>query len=364
VARELTVVIACGGTGGHLFPGIAVAEELGRRGHKALLLISEKKVDADASAKYGGLEFVSIPAIAKPSSFSPRMVPFLFRLWKTVRRCRALLRERGADAVLGMGGFTSLAPVYAGHRLGLPTYVHDSNAVPGKANVLTSRFCTKVLLGLAAAKCYFGRRETLVTGTPVRRELHELPAREASLAKFGLRDDRPVVLVVGGSQGAKGLNTLILDAGHEIDGQVQWLHIAGKGDYERVKTEAAGRPHHVVLSFCDDMASAYAASTMVICRSGASSLTELALLGLPAILVPYPFAADDHQTKNAEAFVDGGAAKLFQESDLSGEKLAAEVAELALDSKMLAPMAEGMRRLSVDDAAGRICNEVVDGRVS
>ncbi len=358
----LKIVIACGGTGGHLFPGIAVAEELGRRGHEALLLISEKKVDADASAKYGGLEFVSIPAIAKPPTLSPRMLPFVFRLWKTVRRCRGLLRERKVDVVLGMGGFTSLAPVYAGHRLGLPTYVHDSNAVPGKANVLTSRFCTKVLLGLEAAGSYFGGREPVVTGTPVRRDLHALPGREASREKFGLRAGVPVVLVVGGSQGAKGLNTLVLEAGKELGERVQCLHIAGKGDFERVKNEAAGRPQHMVLSFCEDMASAYAAATMVICRSGASSLTELALLGLPALLVPYPHAADDHQTKNAEAFVDGGAALLFQERDLTGTKLAAEVAALTGDAKQLASMAEGMRRLSVDDAAARICEQLVGGR--
>ena len=345
-----------------MFPGIAVAEELGRRGHKALLLISEKKVDADASAKYGGLEFVSIPAIAKPPTLSPRMLPFLVRLWKTARRCRRLLRERKADAVLGMGGFTSLAPVYAGHRLGLPTYVHDSNAVPGKANVLTSRFCTKVLLGLEAAGRHFGRRETVVTGTPVRRELHELPGRRACVEKFGLQDGTPVVLVVGGSQGAKGLNTLVLEAGEELGGRVQWLHIAGQGDFERVKNEAAGRPQHKVLSFCDDMASAYAASTMAICRSGASSLTELALLGLPALLVPYPYAADDHQTKNAEAFVDGGAARLFQERDLTGARLAGEVGALLGDTKLLSSLAEGMRRLSMDDAAGRICEELMARR--
>ncbi|NNC87166.1 MAG: UDP-N-acetylglucosamine--N-acetylmuramyl-(pentapeptide) pyrophosphoryl-undecaprenol N-acetylglucosamine transferase, partial [Akkermansiaceae bacterium] len=181
-----TIIIACGGTGGHLFPGIAVAEELQRRGHHPVLLISEKKVDAEASAKYGGLDFIAIPAIAKPPTFSPRMLPFLVRLWKTVRRCRALLRERRADAVIGMGGFTSLPPVYAGHRLGLPTFVHDSNAIPGKSNVLTSRFCSKVLLGLAEARSHFKKAVTVVTGTPVRTEMRTLPGRPEAEHTLGL----------------------------------------------------------------------------------------------------------------------------------------------------------------------------------
>jgi UDP-N-acetylglucosamine--N-acetylmuramyl-(pentapeptide) pyrophosphoryl-undecaprenol N-acetylglucosamine transferase len=166
------------------------------------------------------------------------------------------------------------------------------------------------------------------------------------------------VLVVGGSQGAKGLNTLVLEASAELGEQVQWLHIAGKGDYERVSAEAKERSWHKVLSFCDDMASAYGAATMAICRSGASSLTELSVIGLPAILVPYPYAADDHQTRNADAFVEAKAARLFQERDLTGAKLAEEISGIAGDWPALEAMRKGMRSLAVDDAAGRICDEV------
>ena len=361
MARKLTVVLACGGTGGHLFPGIAVAEELARRGHKALLVISEKKVDADASAKYGDLEFVVVPAVAKPPTLSPKMIPFLIRVWKTIGRCRGLLKDKGADVVLGMGGFTSLPPVYAGHKLGLRTYVHDSNAVPGKSNVLTSRFCTKVLLGLEAAGAHFPKCGTLVTGTPVRSEMGALPERAAALAKFGLSAERPVVLVVGGSQGATKVNSLVLEASRALGDQVQWLHVAGKTDFERVAKEAEGMAHHAVLSFCDDMPSAYAAATVVLCRSGASSLTELSLLGLPALLVPYPYAADDHQTKNAEAFVTGGGALMFPEGELTGAKLAASVDGLLGDPEKVQAMSAGMRGLSVDDAAGQICDVLENG---
>ncbi|MDE0825696.1 MAG: undecaprenyldiphospho-muramoylpentapeptide beta-N-acetylglucosaminyltransferase [Akkermansiaceae bacterium] len=360
MGRERTVVIACGGTGGHLFPGIAVAEELQRRGHEVLLLISEKKVDAEASAKYAGLDFKVIPAIAKPPTLSPKMLPFLLRLWKTVRRCKAMLVARRADAVIGMGGFTSLPPVYAGHRLGLPTYVHDSNALPGKSNRLTGRFCTKTLLGLEAAVQYFKGRETEVTGTPVRSEMLSLPTKYDALQKFGMDAGRPVVLVVGGSQGAQGLNTIVLEASKEIGADVQWLHVAGRGDFDRVSKEAEGLEHHVVTAFCDDMPAAYAAADLVVCRSGASSLTELSRVGLPGVLVPYPYAADDHQTKNADAFVAGGGAVLMAEKDLSGASLAVEVKGLVSDQVKMASMIDGMRSMAVDDAAARIC-DVIEG---
>ena len=152
--QSLKILIACGGTGGHLFPGIAVAEALLARGHEVMLLISEKKVDSEASAKYKHLTFKKMPAVAKPPTLSPRMIPFLWKMWGSLRHCKQVIREFGADAVLGMGGFTSLPPVYAGDKLGLKTFIHDSNARPGRANVLTSRFCTQVFLGMEAAKAF------------------------------------------------------------------------------------------------------------------------------------------------------------------------------------------------------------------
>jgi UDP-N-acetylglucosamine--N-acetylmuramyl-(pentapeptide) pyrophosphoryl-undecaprenol N-acetylglucosamine transferase len=354
----LKVVIACGGTGGHLFPGIAVAEELKKRGHDPLLLISEKKVDAEASAKYTHLNFAVVPAIAKPPTLSPKMLPFLVRLWRTVRRCRGLIKERGADAVLGMGGFTSLPPVYAGHRLGLATFVHDSNALPGKSNRLTSRFCSKVLVGLEAAVRYFPKREVEVTGTPVREEMHGVPDQAAAREKFGLQRALPTMMVMGGSQGAMKLNTLVVEASRLLGDGYQWLHLAGKNDFARVDDLAKDLPGHHVLSFCDDMAAAYAAADLSVCRSGASSLTEMSFLGLPGILVPYPHAADDHQTVNAEAFEEKGASVLKQEADLDGPILAKLTKELLGNAEGLETMKKAMREMSVDDAAGRICDVV------
>lgn len=358
VSKSLKILIACGGTGGHLFPGIAVAEALRARGHEVILLISEKKVDAEASAKYSHLRFATVPAVAKPPTLSPRMLPFLWKLKNSIRRCKAILREFGADAVLGMGGFTSLPPVYAGHKLGLKTFIHDSNARPGRANVLTSRFCTQVFLGLEPAKAFFPNRETVTTGTPVRPEIVNLPTREEAAERFGLAADKTAILVTGGSQGARRLNELSAEAAAKLPTETQVLHIAGALDFERVSEIAHGRPGYKVLGFCDQMPSAYALADLVIARSGASSLTEISISGHPSILVPYPYAADDHQTRNAEVFADAGAATLIQERDLDAEKLASLATSILQDLPTYKRMAKAARALAIPDAAERVCTAI------
>ena len=349
------LMIACGGTGGHLFPGLAVAEAWVSAGGRVLMLVSEKKIDQEASRKYTGYRFETIPALPKPPTFSPAMLPFLWSLWRTIGRCRVLAREFRADAVLGMGGFTSLPPVVAAKRLGIPAFVHDSNALPGKANRVTARWCDEVFLGLSPAAAHFPGKECVVTGTPVRRELSVLPGRAEAAAKWGLDPARPVVLVMGGSQGARKLNALVAAAPFEAG--VQVLHIAGPGEEAAVSGQVSGRKDYVVAGFCEDMAGAYAVADVVVARSGASSLTELAHAGLPSLLVPFPFAADDHQTANAKVFEAAGAALLEQERDLDAARLAVLVGRM-LVPETRAVMAARAKALDVPDAAGRVVGEI------
>lgn len=355
MSHSFKILIACGGTGGHLFPGIAVAEALRARGHQVRLLISEKKVDAEAAAKYVHLRFETLPAVAKPPTLSPRMLPFLWKSWRSMSHCKSILRAFGADAVLGMGGFTSLPPVYAGHQLGLKTFIHDSNARPGRANVLTSRFCSQVFLGLEAAKAFFPRRAAVTTGTPVRPEILNPPTREQAADLFGLDPEKTTILITGGSQGARRLNELSAQAATQWPPETQVLHIAGALDCQRVSEISHGRPGHRVLGFCDQMPAAYALADLVIARAGASSLTEIASAGHPSILVPYPYAADDHQTSNAEVFAAAGAAILVQERDLDAPKLAALAISVLQDLPTYKRMAKAASALAVPDAADRIC---------
>ncbi len=353
----LNILIACGGTGGHLFPGIAVAQELRRRGHHPILLISQKKVDREAIAKYTDMEYITTPAIAKPPMLSLRMPSFLLQLAKSCWQSKKLIKEKKIDIILGMGGFTSLPPIYAGNKEGKACYVHDSNALPGKANKLTARWCRKVLIGLSDAAKYFPKSECILTGTPCREELQtqQLPSKEDARRQLGVPMDKALILVLGGSQGARRLNEIILEAAAQ-DSKSHYLIIAGQENEERVR--AAATPNVSVMGFCAQMAEAYAACDGIISRSGASTLTEISLIGRAALLIPFPAAADDHQTHNARAFSSQGAAVLCAESELSSEKVHHFVEQYVLTEAKRQGMEEAMRQLARLDAASCIADSI------
>ena len=356
MSDQLKIIIACGGTGGHLFPGIAVAQELRSRGHEVLLLISEKKVDTTASEKYRDLRFETVRAIAKPPTFSLKMLGFLWRLQKTIGQCREIILREKADVVLGMGGFTSFPPVSAGAKLGLRTYVHESNAIPGRSNRMTARKCTAVLVGMEEAAEHFTGTDVIKTGTPVREELCELPSRKEGCRHFGLDPAKRTLLVMGGSQGARRLNEVVVEGTAGTDWQV--LHLTGQEDFDRVNEEVGNRVGYKVMAFCSEMAAALAASDFCLARSGASSLTELSHAGLPALLVPYPFATDDHQTANARVYEKAGAAYLFPQAEVTAERFQEMMEGLTDDS--LARMSAEMKGLADPEAASRIAN-VIEG---
>lgn len=352
-SSSLRIVIACGGTGGHLFPGIAVAQQLRAMGHRPLLLISRKEVDAEGSRKYGDLEFLTIPAIAKPPVFSLRMPGFLLKFARTLYTCRRIIRREQVDVVMGMGGFTSLAPVMAGHMRGLRTYVHESNAMPGRANRLTARFCTAVLLGMQEAAARFPKSNCRVVGTPVREEMLHIPATADARTALGLPADKPVILVTGGSQGAQKLNTLMVEAAKAAP-HVHFHIIAGKADHDRVQALAEGSANISVVGFCADMPAAYAAADGVVTRSGASTLTELSVVGKPSLLVPYPFAADNHQYFNARVFADAGAACLCEQSQLDLQSIRHFINDIVLNTAAREAMQQAMLAQAKLSAAGDI----------
>ena len=356
---SLRIIIACGGTGGHLFPGIAVAQQLKAMGHRPLLLISRKEVDAEGSRKYGDLEFRTVQAIAKPPLLSFRMPGFLWRFARTYLFCRSLIRSEKADVVLGMGGFTSLPPVLAAHRRGLRTYVHESNAMPGRANRLTARFCTAVLLGLKEAASRFPKSLCRVVGTPVRDEFLHMPSQAEARAALGLPAAPPLILVTGGSQGAQKLNSLMVDAAKATP-HVHFLIIAGKADCDRVSALAGDAENISIMGFCANMPAAYAAADGVITRAGASTLTELSIVGKASLLVPYPFAADNHQFINARVFADVGAADLCEQKDLSVPRIRDFISRVILTPTERSSMQDSLRRQALPDAAAAIAKVITE----
>lgn len=358
---EKRLVIACGGTGGHLFPGIAVAESWTRQGGKVLLLISEKQIDSLASEGYGHLDFKKMPSVAMPGVFSLKMPGFLIGFFKSFRASRRLLRDFGANAVLGMGGFTSTAPLAAGKWSGLPTFIHESNAIPGRANKLNARFSSEVLVGFEACAGHFGSsRPVKVVGTPLRPGIVDRPAREEGLAFFGLDPSKKTLLVMGGSQGARRINELVAASLSQLSAAgIQVLQISGPSDYDAVRPAFEANPQAGVLkSFCAEMQYALASADLAICRSGASTLTELAHFEIPSVLVPYPFAADDHQTRNAEIYSKPGAALLWPQSELNESNFADQILRLITNDQRLAEMRTALGKLNISGAAERVCEVI------
>jgi UDP-N-acetylglucosamine--N-acetylmuramyl-(pentapeptide) pyrophosphoryl-undecaprenol N-acetylglucosamine transferase len=348
----VNAVIACGGTGGHLFPGVAVAEALRARGHEVMLFVSEKEIDTLALSGRQQFRFEKLPTIGLPSLYSPAILGFVRRFNQSLAVCRSIYRKFQPHVVLGMGGFTSTAPVLAGRMRGVATFIHESNAIPGKANKMTARFVRAVLLGFKECAPFFPKVRTEVTGTPIRSDLTRLD-RQVARQKLGLRADLATALVMGGSQGATGINQALIKALPTLKNiQLQLIHLTGKRE-ERLMADNYQRENvpAYVAAFHHQMEEVYSASDFVIARSGAASLAEFAAFGLPGILIPFPYAADDHQTRNAEIFVRAGAAVMVKEADISGDVLARHITDLITDPQKLRQMSESSARLAPNNAA-------------
>lgn len=365
-SKPVKVLIACGGTGGHLYPGIAVAEVLTSQGHDVTLLISEKKIDSLAASAHKNLRFEHMPFVAMPRPWSPKMFGFLRALWAGRNRCRQMIRDKKIDVVLGMGGFTSFAPLWAGRLEKCRTFIHESNAIPGKANKLNARYSDTVLCGLEACCQHFPKHADVRTiGTPVR-SVMRTTSKESPHEFFKLAKDKKTLLIMGGSQGARGVNRVVglaLDEFEKLG--IQVLHIAGPADYEEVRDVYAKHPmlpQHVA-AFCHRMDLAYRIADLAVARAGASSLSELGLFGVPSLLVPYPFAAEDHQTRNAEIFDKAGAARMIKESDINATVLTDAVRELLVTKpKKADAMRVAAKKLAVPNSAERIAKLLVSAK--
>jgi UDP-N-acetylglucosamine--N-acetylmuramyl-(pentapeptide) pyrophosphoryl-undecaprenol N-acetylglucosamine transferase len=351
------VAIACGGTGGHLFPGLAVAEQLKKHGCAVALLISPKLVDQQAVKSAQGVEIFTLPAVGLQNgnyfSFAGSFVKSLFA-------ARRIFNRRRPDAVLAMGGFTSAPPVFVAKDTGIKTFLHESNTIPGRANRILSRFVNGAFIGFPEAAARLKTRKVTMTGTPVRPQFQPRDAADCRTA-LGLEPSRPTILVVGGSQGASGLNEMILSALPLLAGRDwQWLHLAGANTFEKVKAAYAARGiKAVVKPFLAEMELALGAATVAVSRAGASSLAEIAAMRLPALLVPYPAAADNHQFFNARAFEKTGAALLLEQKNSTPEKVAAILLELVENETTRSKMQAALAQWHAPKAAEQIADVIL-----
>ena len=354
------VAIACGGTGGHLFPGLAVAEVLARNGCDISLLISPKEVDQQAVQSAAGVEVLTLPAVGLVDG---QIGPFVRGFWQSYRVAKQKFKTRPPQAVLAMGGFTSAPPILAGSGVGAATFFHEANSVPGRANRWLAPFVDAAFIGFPSAARRLHCHTVRTTGTPVRQQFHSLDP-ESCRVNLGLDPVRPVLLVMGGSQGASAVNHLVAQSLELLAAQspdLQFLHLTGTNDFKKVcDAYAAHKLKAVVRPFLAEMELALGAATVAISRAGASSLAELAAMRVPVVLIPYPSAADNHQFYNAWAFVESGAARMLEQEKATPELLAEMVNGLLEKPELRAGMQEALAQWHQSDAAALIAAQILE----
>ena len=353
------IAIACGGTGGHLFPGLAVAEQLVKRGCSVTLLVSPKEVDQQAVKMARNVEIVTLPAVGLQNR---NYFSFGRSFLKSWLAARDVFRKHKPAAALAMGGFTSAPPILAAKRLGAKTFLHESNTIPGRANRWLSRFVDQCFVGFPQAASKLRTRNAVTTGTPVRPQFHPRHAAACRVA-IGLQADRPTILVMGGSQGASGINDLMVKALPMIvarEPQPQFFHLSGPGDVEKVRhAYAEKKVRAVVHGFFGDMELALGAATMAVSRSGASSLAELAAVRVPSVLIPYPAATDNHQFYNAKAFQETDAAHLLNQKNATPENLAKLILDLIANAVAREQMQLALAKWHAPQAAEQIAETML-----
>ncbi len=323
-----SIVIACGGTGGHLFPGLAVAEELLMRGCQVTLMVSPKDVDQQAVKAVRGMDVVTLPAVGLQRG---QYLKFFLKFWQSRQLCMARFREKAPHAVLAMGGFTSVAPILAGRSFGAKTFLHDSNTIPGRANRWLAPKVDQAFTWFPQTEAHLKAPKVMSVGMPVRAQFEPLDPEGCKTA-LGFNPAKPLLLIMGGSQGARGINQLVLHMLPNLklmSPELQYLHLTGAEDFERVQNAyAAQKAKAFVRPFFSEMELAMGAASAAISRAGASSLAEIAAMRLPTVLIPFPQAADNHQYHNARAFVDTNAARIMEQRNGRPEALNLVLLEL------------------------------------
>ena len=357
----MKLIVACGGTGGHMFPGIAVANALKQRGHEVALYLGARDVEQFSARDWDG-PIVRVQAEGFAAGLSFQTLRTAYRLCRAARTCRKAMATSPPDALLAMGGYASVGPVLAAKRLNIPVALHEANAVPGRAVCFLARYAQVVALAFGEAAQRLPGRRTVVAGLPIRQTLtaNTDPPPLLDNTDPTLRDGVFTVLVMGGSQGAHRLNETATQALVMLHGRgvpIQAIHLTGRKDedFVRARYRQAGVPARV-FGFLENMGWAYCRADWAVARAGAATCMELPLFGLPALLVPLPSAARDHQTANARAMTALGAADMNAERETSPEWLADYLAGCRSNPDRAQAMRRSMTELRVEDAAERLAD--------
>ena len=346
----IRLLIAASGTGGHLFPAIALAEQL--PDYQIEWLGVPNRLETQLVPKQYKLNTIGVEGFQKGLGFSSLLT--LGKLIGSILQVRKILKQGKFDGVFTTGGYISGPAVIAARSLGLPVIIHESNAIPGKVTRFFGPWCNAVAVGFEAAAKYLPKNKTIYTSTPVRRAFLE-PGIAASL-DLPIPEDVPVIVVFGGSQGAVSVNKLVRESAPVwFEAGAYVVHLTGDQDPE---ADSLKHPQYISMPFYNNMAALLKRANLAISRSGAGSVTELAVCGVPAILIPYPYAAEDHQTYNAQVYTEVGAGILFQQKELTAEKLKTQVLELLQSPEKLQEMSDKAKTVAVPESAEKLAQLV------
>jgi UDP-N-acetylglucosamine--N-acetylmuramyl-(pentapeptide) pyrophosphoryl-undecaprenol N-acetylglucosamine transferase len=355
--EPVKVIIAGGGTGGHLFPGIAIAEEISRRNqaNEILFVGTERGLEKRILPGMGyRLQTIDVAGIRGMGVM--KTMGNIMKIPMSMYQSKSIIGPFNPHVVVGVGGYASGPAAMTAHYMGIATVIAEQNAVPGMTNRILGRFVDRIYVTFPETARWFNTNKVLVTGNPVRKSFVERKSERQAASS-----EHITVLIFGGSQGAHAINEAVVAAMpllKKIQGPLRIIHQTGAGDAETVA--AAYRAHEIdarVSPFITDMATAYDEADLLVCRAGATTVAEVMVSGKPAIFIPFAHAVGDHQRLNAQVLVDAGAARLILEKDLTGEALADMVQRLLKDREALAAMGERARASGTADAAARIVDD-------
>jgi UDP-N-acetylglucosamine--N-acetylmuramyl-(pentapeptide) pyrophosphoryl-undecaprenol N-acetylglucosamine transferase len=356
------IIIAGGGTGGHIFPAIAIANALKRQDAKTEILFvgALGKMEMERVPQ-AGYKIEGIPIAGFNRSSLIKNIGLPWKLLKSFFRVRRIVNDFRPDAVIGVGGYSSFPVLRFAQTKGIPTFIHESNSFAGKSNQLLGKKATKIFVATDGMEAFFPKAKLVVTGNPIRPQIATANAiaKEEALGYFGLQNNKTTVLVVGGSLGARSINAAIEKGLDELLQNVQLIWQTGKTEAERWKQSAAGKADVWVSEFITAMENGYAAADIVVSRAGAMALAELCVVQKPVVFVPYPFAAEDHQTANAMNLVKKEAALMIKDSEAL-DKVVPAVLDLAADIGKRNRLKINIGKYAVQNADEHIVKEILE----
>ncbi|MFH1655110.1 MAG: undecaprenyldiphospho-muramoylpentapeptide beta-N-acetylglucosaminyltransferase [Candidatus Omnitrophota bacterium] len=356
----MKILIASSGSGGHVFPALALAEELKVKKRSEVIFLQTNRKETDKLIKDKGFNLVA-SNLDKISfhSFKNGFISTFKLLAAAIHSLKIILRIK-PSVVVGFGGYHSGPIIVVAHFLGIPTIVHEQNVLPGKANYILSRFVDKIAVSFKESEDYFNSKKVVFTGCPLRSEVTGV-SKEESRKKYNFDEDKFTILVMGGSQGSQSINSNFLNAVPMIKekNKIQIIHITGIKDYEFISKEYSKMNiSPLVFAFLEEIGYAYRLADIIISRSGASTVSEIIALGIPAIIIPYPFVRK-HQSLNAKILSDAGSAILIEDEELSAEILKEKISLLMSEKDRILRMKQALNKLQIPNAAENLEREVL-----